>query len=433
MDDAVTETPAAETPTNEFVLPACNLDQAREALERKVNRRARKTGCPEVTMTEVERFVRTTHEYCPERGAHCHGGDPCGRKVEWVRVRVEGETPKLPGYTFLGTLDHEAFAGDAVMVRAVPGHELPVEYRAVSPGRCDHCGKHRRRTETFVVRHDATGKTSVVGRQCVADYLGGQDPKRVVSWFAALNRFVESYGDPDGWGYGGYAEPSWSAAWVLAATVYVVHEYGWVSRAKARDTGCGQATADRVYEVVEGPGSMAPRHVQEEWQRTVTHVRETARYHERAAATVAWVEAEWADKPGASDYEYNVVQALAAPVVTRKTLGVVCSAYQAWRRANEERKAREARPVSKHVGQPKERFTVEAEVVFERETEGYYGTTHVIKLVTTDGNVLTWFASRPQEVEVGQRYEVTATVKKHDSYKGEAQTVVTRASLTALS
>jgi len=75
--------------------------------------------------------------------------------------------------------------------------------------------------------------------------------------------------------------------------------------------------------------------------------------------------------------------------------------------------------------------------------EGTYGTTTIHRLADRDGNALPWFASNDQIVDegvgheaeylmgkasmvVGCSYRVKATVKKHDTYKGQRQTVVRR-------
>jgi hypothetical protein len=81
---------------------------------------------------------------------------------------------------------------------------------------------------------------------------------------------------------------------------------------------------------------------------------------------------------------------------------------------------------SKHVGRPKQRLTFSATVERKSWFEGNYGVTHIYKFRTTDGNALTWFASRDQDLAVGDAVTLTGTVKKHDDYRGEAQTVLTR-------
>jgi len=90
---------------------------------------------------------------------------------------------------------------------------------------------------------------------------------------------------------------------------------------------------------------------------------------------------------------------------------------------------RRAASPSGHIGTVGDRLDFDAEVIFVRYTEGYYGTTTIIKFRDDVGNIFTWFASGGRDVERGARFTVRGTVKKHDEYRGEQQTVLTRCTL----
>jgi hypothetical protein len=51
---------------------------------------------------------------------------------------------------------------------------------AVAVPRCDHCRLTRRRTQTYVVAHGASGERRRVGSGCLRDFLGGHDPVRML-------------------------------------------------------------------------------------------------------------------------------------------------------------------------------------------------------------------------------------------------------------
>jgi hypothetical protein len=57
-----------------------------------------------------------------------------------------------------------------------------------------------------------------------------------------------------------------------------------------------------------------------------------------------------------------------------------------------------------------------------------YGYTTVLKFRTSEGATLVWFASSSDigRDDVGKRYTLAGTVKKHDDYKGAKQTTLTR-------
>jgi hypothetical protein len=394
----------------------------------KLNKKARKLGCPEVAAEELARETRTEHrddEGHAELG-RCPGGW-CAVERVWVRYRIEGDAPKLAGYSFVATLAHTVGAA-GVFLATVPGETVPPEFRDVEPGRCDHCKAHRRRTETFVVRHDETGEHKVVGRNCVADFLGGRDPKAIASYLTWVKKLLASLdGEELGGCSGSYVPDAFNPATVLAYAVYFIALDGWVSRAVAREYHSKVATADTVW------GCLTPFSDREKAEARKVRKDVSDADHEKARKVLWWVATEFLDKPDRSDYEHNLVVSLSGSI-TRRTVGVAASAVIAYDRAMgllAEKKARAASP-SKHLYEPKVRFETEATVVFDKVLESDWGTTHLIKFRDDYGNMITWFASGTKEVEIGKRFKVRATVKKHETFRGEASTVVTRAVLTEL-
>lgn len=84
---------------------------------------------------------------------------------------------------------------------------------------------------------------------------------------------------------------------------------------------------------------------------------------------------------------------------------------------------------SEYVGEIKERLR-DLQVVYvkSREVDGYYGVTTIYTFKTGE-NILTWFSSGkglPQDINVGDSFLLTGTVKDHKEYNGVKQTVLTR-------
>jgi hypothetical protein len=421
--DTTTETP--ETPDNVFEIPEENVTTLFEKLA-KLNRRAAKLDCPLVACEEIARELRPYHR--------CDNPDRCSNEYcevsrLWITFRIEGAAPKLAGWEFVASLSHEQEGG--VFISAVPGESIPVEFRNVRPGRCDHCNAVRRRRDTFVVRNEETGEHKVVGRQCVADFLGGQDPKRIASYLTALWVFMAGLGDEEGFGGGGSYVYHWDVERMLAVASMFVRTCGWLGRSKAREWDRHDATADLTLDHLIGPGARATA---EEWELFRANEAAISGSDQDKARKILWWAGEtFFGRTDLSDYEHNLVVALSGSV-TAKTLGVAASAVVAYDRAMvrlAERKARENSP-SRHLHAPGKRFDFKAEVTMVRWVEGDYGTTTVLKFRDSDGNVLTWFASGSKDIEVGQSFAIRATVKKHDNYRGEDQTVITRAKLTEL-
>lgn len=76
---------------------------------------------------------------------------------------------------------------------------------------------------------------------------------------------------------------------------------------------------------------------------------------------------------------------------------------------------------------------IKVQLVRKFTFETKYGISNCYHFQTEEGNVLVWFSSTFQEFEQGEWLKIKyCTVKKHDTYNGIQQTIITRAKLTNL-
>lgn len=78
-----------------------------------------------------------------------------------------------------------------------------------------------------------------------------------------------------------------------------------------------------------------------------------------------------------------------------------------------------------HVGTIGEKLTVRVTVSKVSDFANKYGAIRCHTMVDAEGHVFTWFASSAR-YESGQTLTLEGKVKKHDTYKGQSQTVLTR-------
>jgi superfamily I DNA/RNA helicase len=122
-----------------------------ETIVAKLAKRAAILGVPDPKVTIVR-------EWSPSAGAS---------QPEYFLVTVEGETPVLRGWTFLGAIRHK----DGInVVHPLPGVDLPESCRSAI-SKCDHCQTLRHRKSTFFVRN-ANGDLKQVGSRCVEEFVG---------------------------------------------------------------------------------------------------------------------------------------------------------------------------------------------------------------------------------------------------------------------
>jgi len=457
---APTETPAIETETKAtkatYIVPETNLATLLEQIA-KLNKRCAKLSIPAITVTtEID---HTRHEYkqddymgnavfkwFAEVDLHKVPAKAIatGRVLNMYEVAITGTAPKYDGWRFIATLE-PLTAGDAEainLVMTVPGEKCPTSYmKAEHVGRCDHCNAKRNRKQTFVVQHD-NGTFKAVGRQCIKDFLGHTDPQKLAAWAEMLAELgsMASGAEGDEWLGGCSAKPSYDLGFYLSWVAGVVHNKGWVSRSKAKETYGTQATVDLTNWVLN-PGKMDDE-TRREWEELKALCTPTEADKTEAAEALDWalgldIEALMAAPGGGDNYLANVAALARARVINDKTCGLGGSIIAAFARAREKVRAAAAKLPSSHVGVvgKLDTYRVRCERVIPRE--GMYGVTFITKLVAWDAekggyaNDMTWFATTDHGMKEGKFYTVTGAVKAHEEYQGRAQTVVMRVAVKA--
>jgi hypothetical protein len=405
--------PIEET-TQTYQVLLGNQSRVEHALE-ALSKRAKRKGLSPVTWSWGKAYVVEK-----ERVPH----PEYGYKVEYtadvarIPLTIVGGNPHYEGWTFIAVLEH--LDGENI-VRVLPGHELPKQYRECSPV-CGHCNFNRKRNDTYVLRHD-DGKYIQVGSTCIKDFLGSDDAGKVASaasYIADVRDIAE--GGEEGYGEGGGSNAS-ALLQYLPYVAYVVRKDGWVSKTAAREKG-GLATA-----------SVAARYLYDKEARRKDNVQLEAQDELMAESAEAWAEnlSDAAIDAETGDYLHNLRVIARSGVVTPRSEGLAASMVIAYQRAigrERERAERAARPtLDAYVG------TVGKREVFHNVTldfvtgyETQYGYTTILKFRTVEGATLVWKASSTTltRQDVGKRYQLIGTVKAHSEYNGAKQTIVSR-------
>jgi hypothetical protein len=431
--------------------PAHRLDEARSALEKahaRIVRAAAKTGqiapaAPElVVLTErVESRCHdcktTTEGFPPEshlcRGTHVNTNtDGAWTSRHLLDLELIAARPVLAGWDFLTVI--EPLEGGNLL-RQVPGAD--VAEGELAPWRqgkisCNHCGTSRRRTETFIVRADgsdsaiAAGTYKQVGRNCLESFLGGKSPASIVAQLAWPD-VVRGAGEDGEGGWGGGSSASvFQPEIFLAQTAACIRLDGWVSRSQARADATGrsvQATADQVNCLLTPPFGGDSRG---NWRRECARCRPTAEDVAQGAAVLAWARG----LVPTSDYESNLSLIAQQPSVKPAHTGILASAVAAYNRVLEReiehrRNTRTGAQPSQHVGEVGQRLDLKLEVQRVVSIDTDYGVLRIISMRDQNDNLFVWKTGSTSATP-GDRLGVRGTVKKHDEYQGEKQTMLTR-------
>jgi hypothetical protein len=338
--------------------------------------------------------------------------------IEKTYVLVRGPRPKFNGWALAATLQN---LEGHVVVRSVPGTDPIPDLANRDPALCEHCQTDRKRTDTFVVRNDQ-GEVKQVGRQCLADFLGHEDPKAWANWAALMDAalgLVEDAGE-DEFGGGGGGRRLIDLGGLLAHVAMFMRTDGWLPRSKGDPRG---ATVDWALNVMFPPLGVD---------------REKLPVPEKKDFDVGAEAIQWAlamENP-ANDYLHNLKVYATIGACDYKGAGFAGSMIAAHARAvgKELEKAgaeKDLKPAAERewVGTPGERVTLNLKLLYPpRNFEGDWGARWLHTFATDTGQSVTWWASKnatdddygrdlENAIKLGEWTEVKATVKKHDTYR----------------
>lgn len=384
-----------------YTIPAINLGYLKHRIE-QLNKRAAKLGLPIIEMKVLGTIMKEVGE--------------AGVPRRFFEISMDGVAPKLPGWTFLGTLEHTDHGN---ILRSVPGSEIPESYRN-APRKCDHCQKVRNRKDTYVVRNE-DGSVKQVGHQCIADYLGNVDPQMLARMASFVRELDEIGKDDEGLGLSLRGSQVTDMLLDALATTYeVIKLEGWTSRSAAKLTDSTVATADHVWNHLHPTSELM--------RQGFVPVKPSDEAYAFARETVEFLKA----REAVGEYENNLRIAAMQEMVEYRGLGIACSMIPFYQKhlAHEAQRAAcmKEESGSKHFGEVGKRNVYELIVVGESTFDSQFGITSLYRMRDNGGNVAVWFTGTGS-LEVGKTYQMKATIKKHDDYKGTKQTVLTRCSI----
>lgn len=338
---------------------------------------------------------------------------PYGAEVVRVEAEVQGEPPRYGGWTLLARLDalvaEDGSAG--WVVRLAPGvDEALVDREQLRAGWCDHCRTSRpARRRLYAVHQSETGQTLQVGSTCLKDFTGWS----VAPVFVSVEEVVEQLGSVGG------GEEAFTPAYVLGVAIAAVEEAGWVPRSASSERR--PATADLVLTFLVGRGESGRA------ARQVLEPRLPAALEQApavAARVLAGLELE------AGGYAANLRAVLQAQSVSVREVALLASAPAAYQRiAGQQREAAVEPAETVWLGTLGERVEIVGTVRTALTVDGYaYGTTQRL-IVVAAGPTLAkacTSAAWAYEVEAGEQVHLIATVKAHETYREQRQTVLTR-------
>lgn len=360
----------------------------------KLNKRAKKLGCELIELTFTGNIKKEKH------------GENENMVVVTEEVFIKGEYPHIDGWELIGVRETTNKKG-LIFTRTTPNKEMPKEYHDKTTVDCDHCKTARRRKKSTVLHKD--GVYIEVGSTCVKDYFTA-DPKKFL-WLATIDFraiLTEGMFEPTG------EKPryEYDLEKFLGMSSACIDEFGWVSVTKAR---MDNYTTPTVHYVTF--------HLVDRDLKEHERVKPTVAHEAEAKAVIAYFKEI---DPEENDYLINCKKIADYGYVPERMDGTAASMIFSYRRSLEREIERAERKASKWMGEVKERITVDSAIVKHVNVyDGDWGLTFIYNF-NADGNFITWFSTRDKDLHVGDRVKIVGTVKKHDEYRDNEITVLTR-------
>lgn len=393
-------------------IPVDSFDQLKHEID-KINRRANKLGAPPVSINV------TGTKYINHKSTH---GTTYKTKV--YTVSLTGEPPTIPGYEFLATIQHK---GAGNVIRMVPGKdETGIEkFYNARPDYCDHCKKVRHRIDTFIIK-GKNGDLRQIGRNCLKDFLGGVDPKKILFQLSYEKYLQDAINGIMGSGNDGETGPRQSRGErlldvdvVLTAAAAFVIEWGY----QKRDYEYGsEATADKVKKILFYDDD------RDEELRTV-YKKNHEKAEKLATNALSWFNGAITDaQKQQNNYYHSIDTIIKSGDVSARDVGILSSLIAAFNReANKNSSPADKQKSNEWVGNvgdklPPTKVTTISTRFIENNASYYAAPIQVCKFEDDDGNSYTWFNSSSTEIEDGMKYTIVGKIKKHDEYKGRKTT-----------
>jgi len=441
----------------EVTLAEQYFEQLEESID-KINKRSARYGLPPVTINKIgEEYKETKNSKIMYKN---------------IKFTIDIPTLKLPGgWDFIASIDH---MGEGNIINVSPevelGQSLHDKYGTAKASFCDHCGKVRNRTTTYLVRN-SDGQIKRVGKQCLRDYLpGGESSAEKILqltklWsdiFAGIRKLEaeqssgEDY-DGDGGGRGGMRKYASLKDMVNRAIAYI-YTYGFTKSANRNDeysmdpySSAPLPTSTRIKDSFNPPREKPT----EQELMAMGKIMELEKNPSETEEAIKWIQ-NYIDKQlegntQMRDYFSNLKVMFSNPggAVKIKYAGYIASAVNTYFKNKTGQAEVAERKEGEFVGiagmpigqlKPLDRTKLKKQgvditkppydgpinmtaltdtVAYERGSYSYYdsGVSYRSSLVDDDGNVYTLFSSSDYGFKKGEKTKlIRGIIKKHNEY-----------------
>lgn len=332
--------------------------------------------------------------------------------TKYFEYEVVGETPQIHGYEFIAVCE---FLNDHNLINQNPFIKTEIPEKFKTYRECDHCQYKRNRKHTIILRNVETNEFISVGKACVKDFLGCDDPHNIALFLNAFGEFNEN-------DFMSCSGPSYvSIEEILNYAVAVINKFGFISKRRADEEELTRTSSLVNFNI------FPPMMMNSKQRKFLVEI--TDKDVEKAKTVFNWFKENKQDLNSNNNYIYNLSLLVDEKYVKDSKIAIITSLVNMYDREMnniEIEKAKKEGKVSEWIGKEKERIDFEITLKSIYVTEGYYGLVVIYNMEDENGNKIVWKTNKNNLMEEGNSYTITGTIKDHSEWKSIKQTNITR-------
>jgi hypothetical protein len=348
-----------------------------------INRKAKKFGFTEITYEIGNEFFKEFK-------------DDSGKTFQTMfrYVDISGELPVINGWRVIGKMEHTE---NGVIAQVFTDDNIS-EFRNREKPHCDHCSTARIKRWSFIIKNMETNELMQVGKSCVKDYI----PRDVNRAFNFLSYFAEVF--ESDWGHSSSYTAYYDVDDVIKASYYSITNHGFQSSNTEYPTAL-----DVVNYFIKPNDDFAWDLSDEKFEEFVDSFYDFYTNHKEPNNFVQTIN----DLLNQGAIEYKFFSYIA---------GAVSSLVNVEKQVKEKLEF-----LDEYYGEIKTRYELEVALLSVHTFEGQYGWVNIHRFVDEAGHLFVWFANNTRlDAEDGDKVTIKGTVKLHDEYRENKQTVLTR-------
>jgi hypothetical protein len=385
----------------QITINSLNLDYVKEKIE-KFNNKALKLNKKTLEVSYSESYVDATDE------------DNIKELIDVTIVQQEDLI--IENYKIIAKIDHTYPVKNFVKPFVDITAEQESKWQLVD-SYCGHCNTHRRRNVTFMLQHIETLEYIQVGNSCLKNFIG-HDIEEKLKYFDLLEEL-----QLDIFNFNKEARKIsfFKMEEVLGIVQSEIKKNGYKSSRAKYEYEIDKTTADDVrwiindrYSNIDESKRCLPRvtdEQREEFKNVIQYIQDYDLSNERE---------------GIQDFYNSLKNVLKYDYCKITDVGLLATLFVVYDKLKAKERMEQQKGVSQYVGAEGDKIEVSVtlEAIFGYETQ--YGYMHINLFRDADGNIYKWCSKNVLELTKEEFKTIKATIKGHEEYKNQRQTILTR-------